>query len=55
MNCLGDSGLTPECQAAHRRSLDDPEGFWAEVAQELEWTKPWDRVLDNSNPPFTKW
>ncbi|XP_026332135.1 acyl-CoA synthetase short-chain family member 3, mitochondrial [Hyposmocoma kahamanoa] len=55
IDSYGDGGLTPECQAAHRRSLDDPEGFWAEVAQEIEWTKPWDRVLDNSNPPFTKW
>lgn len=52
---IGDSGLTVECQEAHRRSLDDPEGFWAEVADQLVWTKKWDRVLDNSNPPFTKW
>ncbi|XP_047034569.1 acyl-CoA synthetase short-chain family member 3, mitochondrial isoform X2 [Helicoverpa zea] len=51
----GESSVTPEFQEAYRRSIDDPEGFWGEVAQELEWTKPWERVLDNSNPPFTKW
>ncbi|KAH9644510.1 hypothetical protein HF086_006043 [Spodoptera exigua] len=51
----GDCSVTPEYQEAYRRSIDDPEGFWGEVAQELEWTKPWERVLDNSNPPFTKW
>lgn len=52
---VDESSNTPECQKALQRSLDDPEGFWGEVAQELEWTKQWDKVLDNSNPPFTKW
>jgi acetyl-CoA synthetase len=33
----------------------DPEGFWAEQAQELHWDQPWDQVLDWSNPPFAKW
>ncbi|XP_050681601.1 acyl-CoA synthetase short-chain family member 3, mitochondrial isoform X2 [Leptidea sinapis] len=50
-----DSELTPEYQHAYRRSLEDPEGFWSEVGKELEWTRPWDQVLDDSNPPFTKW
>ena len=40
---------------AHRRSLDDPEGFWAEVAGELEWFRKWDRVLDDSEAPFYQW
>ena len=39
----------------HKRSLEDPEGFWGEAAEALHWDKKWDRVLDNSNPPFTKW
>jgi acetyl-CoA synthetase len=31
----------------YRRSIDDPEGFWAEQANEyLTWFKPWDKVLD---------
>ncbi|XP_052753973.1 acyl-CoA synthetase short-chain family member 3, mitochondrial [Galleria mellonella] len=51
----GESEVTEEYKKAYKRSLDDPEGFWGEVGQELEWTKPWDRVLDNKNPPFTKW
>jgi acetyl-CoA synthetase len=33
----------------------DPEGFWAECAKALHWFKPWNRVLDWSNPPFAKW
>ncbi|MDZ4735200.1 MAG: propionyl-CoA synthetase [Rhodospirillaceae bacterium] len=39
----------------HRRSLDDPEGFWAEAARAIDWTRKWDRVLDDSNPPFYRW
>ena len=31
----------------YKRSVDDPEGFWAEQAQQfLSWDKPWDKVLD---------
>ena len=33
----------------------DPEGFWAQQAEELHWFRRWDRVLDWSNPPFAKW
>jgi len=29
-----------------RRSLADPEAFWAEIAQRLQWDHPWERVLD---------
>ena len=34
-------------EAMYRRSVEDPEGFWAEQAKAfLAWDKPWDRVLD---------
>ncbi len=33
----------------------DPDGFWAEQAKSLHWTKPWDTVLDWSNVPHAKW
>jgi acetyl-CoA synthetase len=32
----------------------DPEAFWAKWAEELEWTRRWDRVLD-WQPPHAKW
>ncbi len=38
-----------------RKAEDDLEGFWAAEAQELEWTRKWDKVLDESNKPFYKW
>src|SRR4051794_15667925 len=33
----------------------DFAGFWAEQARELSWFKPFETVLDDSNPPFYKW
>ncbi len=39
----------------YQRSLSDPEGFWAEAAQAIHWDKPWDKVLDDSRPPFYRW
>src|SRR3972149_3545086 len=38
----------------HRRSLEDPERFWAEEARKLDWYKTWDRVLD-WDPPYARW
>ena len=40
---------------AHKRSLDDPETFWGELAEQITWTRRWDRVLDASRPPFHRW
>jgi acetyl-CoA synthetase len=37
------------------KSLKNPQEFWAEKAKNLDWYKPWDKVLDDSNPPFYKW
>ncbi|MDQ1526154.1 MAG: acetyl-CoA synthetase [Microbacteriaceae bacterium] len=33
----------------------DRLGFWAKQAKRLDWSEPWDEVLDWSNPPFAKW
>ncbi len=39
----------------YRRSIEDPEGFWGEAAEAISWYKKWDKVLDDSNPPFYRW
>ncbi|MEJ2026408.1 MAG: acetyl-coenzyme A synthetase N-terminal domain-containing protein, partial [Limibacillus sp.] len=39
----------------HQRSLEDKEAFWAEAAEKIHWDKKWDKVLDDSNPPFYRW
>jgi acetyl-CoA synthetase len=39
----------------YERSVKDPEGFWADLAEKkLRWTTRWSKVLD-WQPPFAKW
>ncbi len=39
----------------YERALKDPEGFWARAAADIHWERRWDRVLDDSRPPFYRW
>ncbi len=39
------------CAAAEK----DPEAFWAGIAKELHWFKPWEKVLDWSQAPTAQW
>ena len=39
----------------HRRSIEQPEAFWAEQAQAIHWHKPPQQILDYTNPPFRQW
>ena len=41
----------------YRKSVEDPEGFWAEQAeQRLDWMKPWDKVLEwEYETPSIQW
>jgi len=34
-----------EYKQIYQRSIDDPEGFWAEMAEQLDWSQKWDKVL----------
>ena len=45
----------PDWEALAERASRDLEGFWADEAGELEWTRKWDRVLDDSEKPFYRW
>jgi propionyl-CoA synthetase len=47
--------MTSRYADVYRRSLQDPEGFWAEAAAAIDWERRWDRVLDESQPPFYRW
>ena len=47
--------MTNAYQQAYERSLQDPEGFWAEAAKDIAWTKTWDKVLDDSRKPYYRW
>ena len=39
-------------EAEYQRSVKDPEGFWAGVASELNWSRPWDQVFEWDYPTF---
>jgi acetyl-CoA synthetase len=38
--------------AEYARSINDPDEFWGEVAKELEWYRPWDKVFSWTYPTF---
>jgi acetyl-CoA synthetase len=45
-----------EYQKLYNRSVEDPEGFWAELAQQLDWFKKWDKVLEwDFDRPEIRW
>ena len=41
-------------EAMYRRSVEQPEEFWAEAASELEWFAPWSKVIDGEGKD-AKW
>ena len=45
-----------EYQKAYKESVEDPEKFWAGIAENFYWRKKWDKVLDwNFSKPSIKW
>ena len=46
-----------EYEKLYKRSVEDPDGFWAEMAEKnLSWYKKWDKVLEyNFEKPEIKW
>ena len=47
---------TEKYEEMYKQSIDDPENFWAEQAEKVDWTKKWDKVMDyNFNTADIKW
>ncbi len=45
-----------EYQEKYQYSVEDPEGFWGEIAQNFYWRKPWKKTLEwNFTTPDVKW
>src|SRR5690348_11434615 len=43
-------------QDQYRKSVEDPEGFWSEIAGEFQWRKKWNKVLEwDFHKPEVKW
>ncbi len=47
--------LLQDWETTAKLAEKDLEGFWAKEAEELEWYRKWDKVLDESQKPFFKW
>jgi acetyl-CoA synthetase len=45
-----------EYRELYQKSIDDPAKFWGELAEQLDWYKKWDKVLEyDFNKPEIKW
>src|SRR5687767_4301133 len=42
-------------RSEHERAAQDPEAWWAEQAEALDWFTRWDTVLDESDAPHHQW
>jgi len=51
----GHASLKGVYRAVYRRSIEEPEAFWAEQAAKLHWDREWDGVLDRSASPIPSW
>ncbi len=54
---VASANVSPEDYERYRREgAENPVKFWEERARELvDWFEPWEKVFDDSNPPFYKW
>ncbi len=51
-----ESAHIPNYEKVHAEATADLPGFWGKIAAEnFEWYKPWETILDDSNAPFYKW
>ena len=39
----------------YKSAMADPEGFWGKAAEDIHWVEKWDKVLDDSDPPYYRW
>ena len=45
-----------EYKSAYKESVDNPEGFWGAIAENFQWRKKWDKVLEwNFKEPKIEW
>lgn len=42
-------------EAVLKQAAEDPLKFWAEAALDIDWFKPWNKIIDTSHKPFYKW
>ena len=48
-------GSNMKFQETFNQSMSHSQDFWAEAAKNIDWERPWDSILDESNAPFYQW
>lgn len=46
------SSYIKDYESLYRDSLEHPDAFWENIAKELFWYRPWDRVVENKHPYY---
>jgi propionyl-CoA synthetase len=47
--------MTQSYQTLYQQWQEDPQRFWAEAAEAVDWYKKWDTILDESEAPIYRW
>ncbi|RMF02862.1 MAG: propionyl-CoA synthetase [Chloroflexi bacterium] len=47
--------MSGEYKAVYNSWKEDPQAFWAKAAEDIDWYKTWDKVLDDSEAPIYRW
>lgn len=47
--------MADQYDQAYQHSLSDPEGFWGQAAEAVDWERRWVKVLDDNHAPFYRW
>jgi len=42
-------------EEVYNESITNPAAFWGKAAEEIQWVKKWDKVLDDGRKPFYGW
>src|SRR3954452_10560506 len=43
---VADNALQQDFEREYRRSIEDPQGFWGDIAHRFQWTQKWDHVME---------
>lgn len=52
---MTDDAPSTAYELAYQQAMHDPERFWADAANAIDWDTPWERVLDDRKAPLYRW
>ena len=52
---MNDSMHARDYRSLHRQSVDQPDVFWSQVAERLDWSRRWDTVVGDAQGPIPRW